>query len=169
MYRKIISIVISCLMLMTCTATYADDNSNNKFTIYVNDTEISNNDMCLTDNNEMFIPLRAVLEALGSEVIWEEKTGNVYFSYEDVKYVCKFVALNSIFPENKDILICNVENKDSIYNSDYIQLHPMCASGSYFMLNDRTYLYQDTGRRLFEALGCSVDIEQDKHIIKISN
>ena len=139
----------------------------NKWAIYVNDVEISSEATVLTIENEIFIPLRAVFEALNSEVVWGESTGNIYFDYAGIEYVCKFIALNPAFPEQKSILVCKVEDKDSISNTDYIQLNPMSADGEYRIINGRTYLYQQTGQRLLEALGCRVEIDLAQRILRI--
>lgn len=161
--------VLSIMISITVSQTNVEADMNNRVTIYVNNTEISNGNMGLTSGNEMLIPLRIVFEALGSEVIWEESTGNVYFTYADIDYVCKFVALNPNYPQQKSILVCKLENINSTNNLDYIQLNPMSGSGSYEMINDRTYLHQETGKRLFEALGCKVEFDLKNQVVNISN
>lgn len=45
----------------------------------------------------------------------------------------------------------------------------MSGSGAYCIINDRTYLYQETGKRLFEALECKVEINSNEQIVKIYN
>lgn len=136
--------------------------------IYVNDIKINGKETILTRDDEIFIPLRTVLEALSSEVIWDENTKDIYFNYANTEYICEFAALNSYFPEEKRLLISKVENKGSTSNSDYIQLNPMSADGAYCEINDRIYLYQETAKRLMEALGCNAEIETDPLILKIS-
>ena len=173
MKRIICSLVCSCLVLSllfgATVITNAEDEMNNKGVIYVNDIKIENVDMISSNNNEIYMPLRAVLESLGASVIWEETTGYIFFDYKSIRYVCQFVSLNSNFPEEKNILISRIENKDSKNNSDYIQLNPMSGSGAYCIINDRTYLYQETGKRLFEALECKVEINSNEQIVKIYN
>ena len=154
--------ILSIIIGIMAPSIYTEAKMNENIKIYVNNKIIAGTEEC----NNIFIPLRATLEALGAEVTWEESTGNVYFDYASISYVCKFIALNSNFPENKQVLICRVENINSVDNADYIQLHPMSADGAYCVLNDRIYLYEETGKRLFEALGCEVGIETT---IKICN
>ena len=169
------SLVIVCLALSAIVVSFAISSTNaegdmdNKGIIYVNGVEVSSEATVSIIDNEMFIPLRTVFEALESEVIWEENTGNIYFDYLGTNYVCKFIALNSNFPEKKSILVCKVENKDSISNTDYVQLNPMSADGAYCMINDRTYLNQQTGQRLLETLGCKVEINLEQQTLRISN
>ena len=136
--------------------------------IYVNEIKINGKETILTSDDEIFIPLRTVLKALGSEVIWDENTEDIYFNYANTEYICEFTALNSYFPEEKRLLISKLENKGSTSNSDYIQLNPMSADGAYCEINDRIYLYQETAKRLMEALGCNAEIETDPLILKIS-
>ena len=176
MKKIVFSSVIGCLILsaivtsITVSGANAEVDMNNKGTIHVNGVEISSEATVLIIDNEMFIPLRMVFEALKSEVIWEESTGNIYFDFKDENYICKPREV-----ERKEFLplyfiqICKVENKDSINNTDYIQLNPMSADGSYRMINDRTYLHQQTEQRLFEALGCKVEIDLEQFVLNISN
>ena len=136
--------------------------------IYVNDIKINGKETILTRDGEVFIPLRTVLEALGSEVTRDENTEDIYFNYANTEYICVFAALNSHFPEEKYLLISKVENKGSAANSDYIQLNPMSADGAYCEINDRIYLYPETAERLLDTLGCNVEIETDPLVLKIS-
>lgn len=174
MNKKINSLKACCLVLLLVISIIVpsinvEANMYYKGTIYVNGIKIISQDTILMSDDEIFIPLRTSLEALGSEVIWEESTGNIYFNYADTEYICKFVALNSYFPEAKSLLITKVSNKDSTINNDYIQLNPMSADGAYLMINDRTYLYQETANRLFRALGCNIEIEKEPLVVKISD
>lgn len=175
MKKLICSLVVGCLVLyvisaVAITGTNAEDDMYNKGTIYVNNVEVINEATTLVSDNEMFIPLRTVLEALESTVTWEESTGNIYFDFKDQNYICKLRKLErENFPPLCFIQICKVENKDSINNADYIQLHPMSADGSYCMINDRTYLYPQTGQRLLEALGCTVEMDMENNILKINS
>lgn len=77
------SLVCSCLVLSllfgATVITNAEDEMNNKGVIYVNDIKIENVDMISSNNNEIYMPLRAVLESLGASVIWEESTGYIFF------------------------------------------------------------------------------------------
>ena len=144
-------------------------NIKNSGMIYVNNVKLNDEFYISASYNEIIMPLRTILEALGSEVYQEESTGNIYFNYSGINYICKFVPLNSNFPEEKKILISNIEYKDSTKTSDHIMLNPMGASGSYCMVDNKTYLYRETGIRLFEALGCKVEVDSDTNIVRISN
>lgn len=169
MKRKGYLLVLSYLMLLIVCCTVETNvmaEINSRTMLYVNDTEVKG-DSVLTNDYGILIPLRTVLEALGSKVEWEESTNNIYFDYSDVNYVCRFVSLNPNFPDKKNILICNTENINSTNNADYIQLNPMSADGAYCMINDKTYLYQETAERLFEELGLTMDINIDMNIVKI--
>lgn len=116
----------------------------------------------------MDFPFQTILEELGSTVTLEESTGNIYFDYAGIDYVCKLQELErSGFSTLYFIRICEFENEDSINNADYIQLNPMSADGSYCTIDNITYLTQDTGQRLFEALGCTVEIDLEQRILKI--
>lgn len=70
------------------------DITNKKGGIFVNNIEIDDNNELLTDDDEIIVPFRAVLETLGSTVIWEQSTGNVYFDYAGIVYVCRFKVID---------------------------------------------------------------------------
>ena len=134
--------------------------------IYVNDAKLKDVDTAIFYSwQKVLFPLRTTLEALGSLVIWDEGTGNIYFDFEGVAYVCKMKALPNA---PNFIMICEVEHINSILNSDYIQLNPMSADGVYYTINNRKYLYQMTGQRLLEALGCEVIIDFEQQIIRVN-
>lgn len=174
MKKFIISIVLSLVLLTNMMSivfpkfVFASELSHN-LTIFVNNVKLGNEINVTTNDTAILLPLRAILETLGAEVHWDESTGNIYFNYAETNYVCKFVPLNLNYPDIKSILICKSEYKDSTKSSDYIMLNPMGASGSYCIINDRTYLYHETGKRLLEALGCNVEFDSRDYIIRISN
>ena len=168
--KKVICLLICLCVIFPITIgivskANAEVDMSNKGTIFINNSELNTVDTVFISDNQMFIPLRTVLEALGSTVIWERSTGNAYFDFDGVVYVCTFNA----FPQRANaILICKVININSVNNADYIQLHPMSADGTYRAINGRTYLNQQTGQRLFEALGCKVEIDLIKNRLSVS-
>lgn len=166
-----LSIVCFLVLLKTASITYNmvyAENYTNIGDIYIDNIKIDNEYTVLVKNDKMLFPLRTVLEGIGSKVEWEENTGNIYFDYKGTDYVCVFKALNSDFPDYKNILISEVKNQNSIYNSDYIRLNPMSADGSYYVIDDITYLSQQTGQYLLEALGCDIAIDAEQKILKIT-
>lgn len=166
--KQMLSIVLLVIKCFSMTiAAKAEGDILLKGNLYVNGQQIENSSTILIQDNEILMPLRSILEAMGSKVNWDEASGNIYFDYSNIKYVCKFLALNPNFPENKSIMICEVDKESSTKNKDYVQLNPMAANGVYTMIEDRTYLNQETGKRLFEALGCTVEFELDTKTVSI--
>ncbi len=162
-------IVFSVMMSIVTETNVGADTLSDKGTIFVNNVKLDTVDTIVIDNDEMQVPLRTVLEALGSTVIWEKSTGNVYFDYAGVVYVCRFKMIErENFSPLYFVLICNVANINSERNDDYIQLNQMSADGSYHVINDRIYLRQQTAQRLFESLGCKVDIDIEQNILSIT-
>ena len=43
----------------------------------------------------------------------------------------------------------------------------MSMGGGFNMINDRIYLFKEAGQRLFEGVGCTVEIDYDAKIVKI--
>ena len=85
--------------------------------------------------------------------------GTIGISYGNESYVCYFFAAQPGIP--KEIYIKNAVSGKNIY------LNPMASGGAYYMINDRTYLHQETGKRLLEALGCTVEICPKTKIVTV--
>ena len=186
MKKTIFSIVPGCLALfiilggmMMTFRTYADDEMVDRGAIFINGVEIESkllikeefaweragNRMVQTDRliEVVYFPFQAILENLGSAVTLEESTGNIFFDFDDANYIAQFNRMQ----RDNAILISKVENMDSINNNDFLQLFSMSADGTYCIEDNTIYLTQDTGRRLFEELGCKVEIDLVNKIVKI--
>jgi len=158
--------VVFSVMMGSSAKISAGGDMGNMGTLFINGVKVENRDTVIKSDDQLLFPLRTILEELGSMVMWESSTGNAYFDFAGVVYVCKLNA----FPQRIDaILVCKVTNINSTNNADYIQLHQMSADGTYCSINGRIYLYQQTGQRLFEALGCKAEIDLNQGILKISN
>ena len=170
--KKIIFICIClCLLLQTIVlgrGLIMRRDTNNDVKLFISDVEIRDGDRVIIQDNEMLVPFRTVFESLGSKVVWEEATKSIYFDFAEEEYICQFVILNDSFPDFKSILICKVENKGSIYNSEYIQLNPWAADGTYFIIDDKTYINQQTAEYLFKYLGCRLEVDIENSTIKIT-
>ena len=171
MKKKVWLYVFLCLVLVTAAVIAisgknmeTEEAMKNKGTVR---TEIVRMKTSLGDGGRM-IPLQQVLEGLGSEIVWEEDTGNAYFIFDGIEYICQFRALVESAPHKKSIFICVSENKDSRDASDYIQLNPMSSEGFYTIEDNKLYLSPETYQLLFEALGCTVDFDWERGIVIIS-
>ena len=116
-------------------------------------------DWCTRD---MLIPLRKVFETLGAKVIWQEETKDVLIEYNNQTYLCTTFSPNPSFP-TKYFYVDNLQTNESIF------LTSMSFGGAYCMINNQTYLYADTAKRLFEAVGCKVECEYDTRTFKITS
>ena len=157
-------ILILLVLLIGCifTPSYAEENGRTAGILFLNQTKIEHKDTVLF-TGEVLFPLRTVMEQLGANVIWHEDTGNIDIVYKNKKYLCEIQAPNPMFPEIKYIYI-----KDSL-NGNYLHLTKMSIGGLYTLINDRTYLYEETGIRLFEALGCTVEIDKEQKVVRITS
>ena len=158
MHKIIISIliIISCFQNIIGTEAKCMEKGN----LYINKKMINNGDDVLFENEALF-PLRTIFENLGATVGWEEKTQSVSIDYNNNKYLCELKAPNPDFPDMKYIYIKNISN------NKYLILTQMSTGGMYKIIDDRIYLYEDTGKRLFETIGCQIDISTNE--IHISN
>ena len=158
MYKIIVSILLIFSGFQNIVG--AEVKCNEKGNLYINQKIINNGDDVVFENEALF-PLRTIFENLGAIVDWEENTQSVSIDYNHNKYLCELKAPNPDFPDVKYIYV-----KD-ISNNEYFLLTPMSTGGMYRIINDSIYLYEDTGKRLFEAMGCQVDIRMNE--IYISN
>jgi hypothetical protein len=138
---------------------------NGEGSLYVNGKRLK--DGVIFEKKEMFIPLRHVFEALGGSVKWRGGgKDKVIIRYAGEIYTGWIGSFNE---ENSDrILIQNVMNTGQVNADSFLPLWSMGPDGSYRMIDGEIYLYSDTGRRLFEALGCEVDIDVEGRSVKIS-
>lgn len=130
--------------------------------IFFNDKIIENNG-AISYLNETLFPFRTIFEELGAQVIWMEETNDVQIIYKGKSYLCERKAPNDKFPENIFLYV-----KDE-QNDRYIYLNPMGFAGNFQIINDRIYLSEDTGKRLFETFGCKVSIDSELKKVSISN
>lgn len=167
MKKILLFLLIVYFTAMPGFSVYSEDKMRSEGTIYLNNQLVDSELSVLINKQSMLIPLRTVLEAIGATVTWEQSTGNVHFNYNGIDYVCRLIALNDYFPENKSIMICKTENQGSENMADYIKLNPMAANGYFIMIDDRIYLNEDTSIRLLNALGYQVNIDLDQQKLEI--
>lgn len=111
--------------------------------------------------NGIFFPLRTIFEALGATVDWQEETGDIIIQYRGEYYLCYTQVLNAEIPSEKLFFI---KKKNT---EEYLYLNPMSMGGICYIINNRIYLSEDTGKQLFEALNCTVEIAQEMGTLKI--
>lgn len=177
--KKVIYLLICLSVVIGITSivsfgTNVEGEMVDKGKIFINDVEIEDiflikedfvwkrtmeNRMVQTDTvvEIAYLPFRAIFEALGATVDWETETNNIIINYLGEFYICEF---------DEFIKISN-ENISNGALGTYLRLHPMASGGTYEMINDTIYLLQDTGQRLYEALGCSVEIDLPNRVLKI--
>lgn len=159
--RKYGMVFISLVLYLSFAIVNAEDATMNNGYLYVNDILIESENTIQVENQEILFPLRIIFEALGADVDWQKETGHIIIKYNNETYLCYSKEPNQGYAK---YFYVKKENTD-----EYIFLTPMSTGGAYRMINDRTYLYQETGRRLFEAVGCTVEVEPDSHTVKIFN
>lgn len=159
--KNVCIVLIALALYSSFGMISAEDIIMDKGYLYVNGTFIESEDTIQITNQEILFPLRTIFEALGATVIWQKETGNILIKYNEESFICYIREPNPGYTKYFYV------KKES--TNEYIYLTNMSAGGAYCILNDRTYLYQETGKRLFEALECHVEIETDTHTVKIFN
>lgn len=161
-FMKRISVIsISMLLCLCFIIVNAEDTMTNQYLLYVNGTLIEATDSVTVKDKEILFPIRTIFESLGATVNWQEETGNILITYNDELYICYTKEPN---PGYSKYFYIKKKSTD-----EHIYLTAMSTGGAYCMINYRTYLYQETGKRMFEALGCKVEIDSNKHTVKIYN
>jgi len=149
----------------TTVAEVMNVNMSDTGALIINDIEITDGDPVIKQDDQLLFPLRTVLEALGSGVIWESSTGNYYFDFDGVVYVLRHFGSN--VPETKTIFIGNVQYINTIYHDRLIQLDRWSSAGFSHFINGRTYLTQQTGQHLLEAFGFEINIDIEQRVLRI--
>ena len=134
-----------------------------EWNLIINQKKVENASSIIFEYKTVWFPLRTVFEELGATVNWIEETGDTKIIYKDKEYLCEIKAPNPYFPETKYIYIKNVQN------DNYFLLTSMSIGGVFTMIDDRIYLWQDTGIRLLEALGCQVNVDMETQTVTITN
>lgn len=115
---------------------------------------------------ETFFPLRTIMEGLGANVIWREETKDILIEYKDNTYVANTERLNvsesATRPNDYAFYMKNSQT------GELIQLNSMGSAGGYLEVNDRIYLFIDTGEYLLQGLGCQYVIDKEAKTIWIT-
>lgn len=154
--KKISSFLIMMLLCSFVFNCYAEDKSMDEWSLYVNGALIESEDN-VKYNAFVLLPLRTIFEALGATVEWQQETGETVIKYNGETYICEIFNPNSNY-------YFYIRNKDT---GEYVYLTPMSMGGGFNMINDRIYLFKEAGQRLFEGVGCTVEIDYDAKIVKI--
>ena len=138
--KKIISFILSVLLLVSlCTVTYAGDN----ITVNVNGKNISFDVAPKIINGRTMVPLRAIFEALGATVEWDEATKSVFAVRKYANVECKI--------DSDTLFVNGAERK--------LDVSPQIVNG-------RTLV---PVRFVAEALGCDVEWNDAKKTVTISS
>lgn len=177
--KKIVTAIMILASLFMVSNGYADDrqiqgieDNMNYYngSLYINGSEISAKDTILYNkNNVMLFPMRRIFEELGAMVDWDDIEQNTVVTYNGEQYVCKISPINEHVPNVKALTIQNKKNLGRNDFASYIQLNNMGVRGSFCIINDYTYLYEDTAQHLFEKLGCKVEIDTNSKAVYISS
>lgn len=162
--NKLCSILIISAVMLSGINVLATENG----LLYINKNQINKDDTVLYYNNQMLFPLRRIFEELGATVNWDDVEKHTIIEYDDEKYISKTAPANRYFPDIKAITVQNIKNLGKTEFSSFIQLNSMGVSGSFCIINDYTYLYQDTAERLFKAFGCKVEVDIENKTVYIS-
>lgn len=84
--RRILTILVSILIIVTGVVAYADSDVR----VYVNGMRV--NESVLMHNDRTYIPLRAVGEAMGADVVWDGASRSAYISFSEDDAIAKLVS-----------------------------------------------------------------------------
>lgn len=166
-----ISVLAVCSISNVCFAEqnnnqiiiYGEDSRNNILTynLYINNQHIESNNMIIIRDSLVLFPFRTIFESLGGSVVWNETNGDITLNYKSKNYICYIAEPNPGFRQYFYV-------KDAVTNEN-IKLTSMSFGGGFDIIDDYTYLYQDTAERLFRALGCKVEVDTNSKTVHISS
>ena len=81
--KKILAFILSSILLLSCMPTLVSAQDN--ITVYVDDSVVEFDVQPTTINDRTMVPLRAIFEALGADVDWDDETQTVSANKDDNK------------------------------------------------------------------------------------
>lgn len=136
--KKLISLILIVLMLLTLPVAYASD-----IGVIVNDTKLCFDVPPMVENGRTLVPLRAIFEALGADVTWDNTTSTATSQKDGVT-----ISLTL----GKDVMYVNSAEK-------HLDAPAEAVSG-------RTLV---PVRAISEAFGCDVAWNQALSVVHISD
>lgn len=159
--KKCLVIVVLCCFL-AWIPTGAEELGVQEGSLYVNNELILKDDTVIK-TDDIFIPLRTVFEALGADVLWNSDNDEAEVSYKGKTLVCK--RMDPAYPNPYNLMDFTVKDKKT---GEYMYLSSMSLLGACRMINDRNYLTAYTASYLFENLKCTMEVDREKNIVKIT-
>ncbi|MCH5185168.1 MAG: copper amine oxidase N-terminal domain-containing protein [Oscillospiraceae bacterium] len=135
--KKIISRILIAALLIVPSAAYADGIS-----VFINGNKLSSDTEPFIENDRTLVPMRAIFEALGANVIWDGETHTVFAV------------------RGNDLISIQTEQKNAFVNSEERELDVPAK-----IVNDRTFVPL---RFISEALGCTVDWDGSSQTVTIT-
>ena len=140
--RKILKSVILTVALIALLATAAF--AAEEISVKLNGEKINIPDVApVIENNEIFLPLRAVFEGFGADVYWEGETKTIISSLGETK------------------VIAQIENKSLFLNSNEV----FEMSFAPYIKNDRTLIVSGAVEKAF---GCIVEYNEADNTVEIT-
>lgn len=163
MKKIVIAMCISLCVIMICNnLVFAYTGYG---TLRIGDEIIEGDGSAYFEDNNVFLPLRNMLEAIGAKVEWVEETKKIYITYQNEEYVMKLkdyyvISLNQYNINEKKCLIGKTKYDNSTLNGLFIQLSGIGAYGYYETIDDKTYIDGYNMVRLMYYFGYYVKINK---------
>lgn len=155
-------LLVVLVLIFICSNVYSENKTWKNGSLYVNDNLIETTDSVWFDGEIVLLPFRTIIESLSGVVSWYPETENIIVYLDEVWYWCYIKTYNPDYvPEY--FFVMNLNDKEDVY------LTPMSSGGAFEMINDRVYLYEEGGTLLFEALGCTVEIDKENYVVRITS
>lgn len=144
MKKKIISILLAAGLTLSAAAVMADNNPS----VYINNEKLEFTDeLPFIEDDRTLVPMRAIFEAIGASVTWDEETQTVYGIKTD---------------ENGEIslVVLQIGSEAAYKNSEEITLDVPAK-----IVGDRTFVPL---RFVAEALDANVEWDGDNYSVIIT-
>lgn len=160
MKKTIFLFLLILIMNSNVFCAFAENDTADSWILCVDGKTIeSENTVRYTDNQVLF-PLRTIYEALGADIVWYDELHEMAINYDGTTYMAYMS-----FVSNDNIPIIRFRYLEN--GNDLLLISPLSRYCRYCNINGSIFIYEDSGRVLFEKMGCNVEIDQQNHILKI--
>lgn len=151
--KKLLSIILSLAMLLSCVTAFAE---NDEIKVMLDGERVEFDVAPIIENDRVLVPMRAVFEALGTHIVWDEKSQTAR-AFRD-----KYDDVLSIAIGSKTMVLQAV-NLHSTANDGTSAIHLDVPAQ---IINDRTLVPL---RAVSEGFGCDVEWDEKTRTVTITS
>lgn len=160
MKKIILLFIIVVIFGFNMCSVFAENIAAENGELYVNEKPVETENTVKFMEGQALFPLRTIYEALGAQINWYDEIREMAIHYNGDVYIGYFASIN---PDRTPV-IC-VRDRQT---GKELLLASMTYFGGIYTINNSVYLYEEAGKLLFEQMNCTVNIDKEKHILRIN-